>query len=190
VSSGDYQKEIIEHRGKWNCSCPKCGAYGNWNRHGSYKRYLSIIEDNRIDTRQMDILRLKCMSCGTTHAVLAYDIIPYRVFSLSLFWEIMLKLYGYNQSIWTLCNSIEVSYQTLRYMVRALINLIRNVYSLLWRMWLWDGEKILDMAEIIAILSRIPQSELQQRYLEEYAKPLFLGRESSGAYTLYYGMLA
>jgi hypothetical protein len=75
-------------------------------------------------------------------------------------------------------------------MVRALINLIRNVYSLLWRMWLWDGEEFLDMAEIIAILNRIPQSELQQRYLEEYAKPLFLGRESPGAYTLYYGMLA
>lgn len=190
VSSGDYQKDVMEHRGKWNCSCPKCGVYGDWNRHGSYQRYFSIFEEEQIKTKQMEILRLKCMSCGSTHAILAYDIIPYRIFSLSLFLEIMMKIYGSNLSIWTLCNTTEFSYQTLRYMLRAFVHLIRRAYLLFWRMWLWDGEEILDNADIIAILNRIEKSELQRRYLEEYKEPLFSARESFGRYALYYGVLA
>jgi hypothetical protein len=75
-------------------------------------------------------------------------------------------------------------------MLRAFVHLIRRAYLLFWRMWLWDGEEILDNADIIAILNRIEKSELQRRYLEEYKEPLFSARESFGRYALYYGVLA
>lgn len=62
------------------CQCDKCGAVGNFTYHASYKRYLIKISSSE----QITIDRVKCRSCGATHALIPKDIIPYKQYAVSL----------------------------------------------------------------------------------------------------------
>ena len=52
--------------------CP-CGCSGMLIRHGSYNRTLKF----QGESLQLSILRLKCKSCGHTHAILPSAVVPY-----------------------------------------------------------------------------------------------------------------
>jgi len=51
-------------------------------RHGSYARYVLTIEQGLLAWQQTDIIRVRCFSCGTTHALLPADVIAYCPYSL------------------------------------------------------------------------------------------------------------
>lgn len=93
----DTYHELLSHYGRWSYTCPVCNTVGEWQRHGTYLRYLLVNEDNEgnaygIDyngcndykwkTYHMRILRLRCKSCQHTHAVLAKDMIPFAIYSI------------------------------------------------------------------------------------------------------------
>lgn len=63
-----------------NCQCDKCGAIGNFKNHSSYERFLIKI----LKTIKIRVQRVKCNSCGATHALIPKDVIPYKQYSLSL----------------------------------------------------------------------------------------------------------
>ncbi len=52
--------------------CPICG-HCDLERHGYYSRYINISKEKI----EMTILRVRCKSCGKTHAVLPSFIVPY-----------------------------------------------------------------------------------------------------------------
>lgn len=60
-------------------ACPKCGCRGNFRRHGSYGRRLVTLS-GELD---LTIERLRCLSCGATHAVIPEDVVPYKAYSES-----------------------------------------------------------------------------------------------------------
>ena len=53
----DSYQELLAHYGNWPYTCPVCNTEGQWQRHGTYLRYLLVSEDdgyesgseNRID---------------------------------------------------------------------------------------------------------------------------------------------
>lgn len=53
--------------------CPNCEAKCSFHHHGSYSR--SIIVDDESVT--INLARIKCYSCHSTHALLISDLIPY-----------------------------------------------------------------------------------------------------------------
>lgn len=55
-----------------------CGCRGSMIRHGFYRRTVKSMAGNRI----LKILRLKCSSCGVTHAILPVSIVPWSQVSL------------------------------------------------------------------------------------------------------------
>ena len=55
-----------------------CGCRGSMIRHGFYRRTFKSITG----TRKLKILRLKCSSCGVTHALLPVAVVPYSQVSL------------------------------------------------------------------------------------------------------------
>ena len=54
-----------------------CGAKGDFTIHGHYDRYLQCDSEDTILT----ITRVRCLSCGRTHALLPIIIIPYLIIS-------------------------------------------------------------------------------------------------------------
>jgi len=71
VFSNDYKEKILDNYDTFDYICPKCGARARFHRHGSYLRwtaYLSV--HGEILFEPLDILRLKCQSCNSTHCIL------------------------------------------------------------------------------------------------------------------------
>ena len=85
----DYD-EILNFYGIWDYDClnPECGARQHpMRRHAKYERSLVLWDASarRLKEERMEILRLKCSSCDTTHAVLTLDIIPFFEYSIYAF---------------------------------------------------------------------------------------------------------
>lgn len=55
-----------------NLTCPNCGDH-TFHHHGSYQR---VIKDGVI-SRGLNINRIKCIACGSTHAIFLYPIVPF-----------------------------------------------------------------------------------------------------------------
>ena len=62
--------------------CPYCDSKGQMILHDSYSRYMITLKTNHIKTEILQIPRVKCASCGYTHAVLPEVLIPYTSYSI------------------------------------------------------------------------------------------------------------
>jgi len=90
---------------EYDCPNTDCGAKQSTKYYSHYKRHVVSLdidviiailgEEGRIDTEMiqgmtshlfsdklLDVFRVKCDSCKTTHAILPGDVVPYRQFSL------------------------------------------------------------------------------------------------------------
>ena len=70
--TSDIYKEFVDKLPLYNISC-SCGHCGCLIRHAYYTRKLKTI----LGTITLRILRVKCKSCGKTHAILPESIVPY-----------------------------------------------------------------------------------------------------------------
>lgn len=61
-------------------ACPHCGAAGNYSGHGGYERWF----DDGDGARRVRVDRVRCLSCGKTHALIWKDMVPYKLRSESL----------------------------------------------------------------------------------------------------------
>lgn len=105
--------EIIESLNLSKYNCPKCGAKASMIRHAYYERnVISILNAVMIYTL-LKILRVKCTSCGSTHAILPGDIIPYKQFDYSSFIIILENYFCDLQSGYELSTKFNVSFQTI-----------------------------------------------------------------------------
>lgn len=62
--------------------CPVCGSRGNCVPHGRYRRSLIDLEEGKVVYSVAEIKRVRCVSCGHTHAILPDYIVPYATYSL------------------------------------------------------------------------------------------------------------
>jgi hypothetical protein len=83
VDIKNYIENILTFWGFWKYLCPSCGSKNSLIRHAKYERYIYLFENSVFVCHMIVILRLKCKSCGTTHAILPADVIPYKIFSFT-----------------------------------------------------------------------------------------------------------
>lgn len=109
------------------CKC-SCGATGRFIMHGYYNRSLKT-PFGKIKLR---ILRVKCKSCGTTHAVLHPCIIPYSQIPLSDAINIIDAYETKSSYVGILNNNPEITESDVRHIIKR--------YCKYWR------QKILSIA--------------------------------------------
>ena len=61
---------------------PKCRAIGTMRYHADYPRHFIYLSEGKTHDKIISIIRLKCDSCGATHAVLPLAAIPYLSYSI------------------------------------------------------------------------------------------------------------
>ena len=83
ITENQY-KNIIQSLNFNELSCPKCNSKG-LRAHASYSRYVDFFKRSH----KVTIQRLRCPECGSTHAVLIEDMIPYSIASYSLIVEVI-----------------------------------------------------------------------------------------------------
>ena len=62
--------------------CPKCPAVGRFKMHGSYQRHVMYFSEGKLVLKPIELKRVMCKSCHSTHAVMPGDLIPYKLLSL------------------------------------------------------------------------------------------------------------
>lgn len=75
----DLYNKFVENLNLYSLICPEC-KHHDFQKHGYYSRKVKY----RNHTVTLRILRVKCRSCESTHAVLLYFMVPYSQYALEV----------------------------------------------------------------------------------------------------------
>ena len=131
VNFNDYNEKILNFYGVWNFKCPCCNAFRSFSRHALYSRNICILKDNQIIEKRLNILRLKCKSCETTHAVLPADVIPYMIYSFSCVLAFLYKHFVENQSALCIFKKFKISCQLFYQFIKRFTNYVNACINFL-----------------------------------------------------------
>ena len=121
--SGDLKKDYNHYLCCLNVrhiNCPKCRAKGDFTKHAYYDRNIIVYQDGVIKEDKLRILRLRCQSCKTTHALLPDAIIPYHIYTANVILEALKDKYNLRK-IKDICKKYAISFQLLYAWIRRFI---------------------------------------------------------------------
>lgn len=64
----------------FNFICPCCNS-NSFCFYGTYSRYISYLENDKVFDSSLNIQRVLCKNCGATHALIPDFLIPYKIYS-------------------------------------------------------------------------------------------------------------
>ena len=132
VNFNNYKGKILNNYSFFYYTCPKCGAKHSFTRHGSYERNVCFIDNyHNIYEEKICVLRLKCSSCGSTHAILPKEIIPYCIYSASFIIKVLSEYYLEDTKISDLCSSFSISFQLIYSFISKFIEFLTSSFSVL-----------------------------------------------------------
>lgn len=183
-----YKEKILCFKGIWQWKCPCCGAKCSFHRHGTYIRNLLSMYDVDIIEESIEILRLFCTSCGHTHAILPWDVIPFHIYCASTMVKIFSMIYVEGRSILNVATSLNISFQLIYKFLSLLLCFLNQIQLLLRFLKLWQKPYIPPtslMIQIILRLDNLPSFFMDYLHLNHH--PLFLPRRSTISYPLTFG---
>jgi len=94
--------------------CPNCGAKRPiWAYHDSYERCFISYQNKSTINDAIDITRIICSSCNSTHAILPEVIIPFRSYSLLFVLAALKDYFTSGITVAALCDKYQISASTL-----------------------------------------------------------------------------
>lgn len=179
---------ILNFYGIWNYSCPKCLAKHCLHRHAKYSRYLLLwAEDGGLQGEQMELLRLKCSSCGSTHAILTMDMIPFCIYSVQAFLALVSLCMQEDRSVLKTEEQTGVSYQLLYHFLAVFHEYRQHLILFLRSCSFWEKANQPMARDILSFLWRHHPPWPQSAFFRTACSPLFLRRHSTVAYPLLFG---
>ncbi len=187
----DYD-EILNFYGVWDYECPNpaCNAKMHpMRRHAQYRRGLVLwdAENCLPKEERMEILRLKCSSCGKTHAVLTMDMIPFFSYSVQAFLNLAAMCLEPEGSALRTEEKTGVSYQLLYRFLQIFHEYAQSLMLFLRLEALWDHPGQPLDSQIVPLLKAKPPPWPGSRFFFHFRTPLFLHRRSTAAYPLVFG---
>ena len=83
--------------------CPSCHSKGNLIPHGTYRRNIIDFTNGKTTYHKISVRRLKCLSCGHTHAVLPDIIVPYAQYSLFFLLRVLGEYFLHWKTVSEIC---------------------------------------------------------------------------------------
>lgn len=182
----DYN-DIFDFYGIWEYECPKCGAHHSFCRHAKYSRSLILWDTDHLCETRMEILRLQCGSCKSTHAILTMDMIPFCIYSLQAFLVLVTFCIAAGGSVPKTEQKTGVSYQMLYRFLLIFHEFYDRLCLFLRIQGIWDSALQPLPREILPLLCSEPPPWLQNGFFRESQLPLFLHRKSTGSYPFFCG---
>lgn len=121
LNFNNYNENVLNFYGFWSYRCPSCNAFHSFTRHATYSRNICFFYFGRIEEHKINILRLLCNSCDTTHAILPADTVPYLIYSFSCIICILIKRFVNEESILEISNKNQISYQLIYLFLKRFI---------------------------------------------------------------------
>ena len=94
-----------------DCKCPYCGCKDNYKYYCTYRRNITFVINNEVINFRVIVTRIICNSCDTTHALLPYFIVPYKVYSFDAICSIVND--AANSSALKVAEKLSISYQLI-----------------------------------------------------------------------------
>jgi hypothetical protein len=169
-----YDKDIFNREYFKATPCPACPAVGRFKMHGCYRRYAMFFGDDEIIIfRQMEIKRIRCISCKTTHAVLPGDIIPYVALSLFVFIFILILFYIRKVPVLEIAREWDFSFQFIYSVMHAFQVHLNNIRQYLREISPEDIPPVFDACGILVLIKK-PYTDFQSGYVEINRRPCFM----------------
>ena len=168
-------------------ACPCCRAKHSMTRHGYYHRYLIVMGNAGLEEAELDILRLRCSSCGHTHAILPGDIIPFSLYTFPAILWIVSEHIVNKKSILSIAEDSHTSYQVIYRMLKLLLIFFDRIVLLLRAKSLWQLSCSPSLIQLIKIIVALSYDAFLSSYFFYYQKPFMLNRRSTSSYILTFG---
>ncbi len=122
-----YEEKILNNYSKFKYTSPCCGAKHSLTRHAYYCRHIIYIENGSLKINELKILRVKCSSCNTTHAILPNDVIPYSIYSFTFTFQVLYLYYNKNKlKNKDILNKYRISHQVLYHLISKFIYFLQE----------------------------------------------------------------
>jgi len=187
IDSKHYYEKVLDFKGTFYYDCPICNASHSFHRHGTYERNLVSLDLSGITEEKRLILRVLCTSCGHTHAILPWDIIPFREFSATSFLQILKLFYCDDLCTLNIASLLCASFQVVYFVLKLFQDLMHNIQLFLRFALIFKGAKQPTPIQCLHIILDYPKgsSAFFLDYLCYHHKPLFMNRKSTSSYPIY-----
>ena len=112
-----YQSQKADFRPELE-TCPYCGSRGCCVPFASYERYVIDFLNSRPVCETVRVPRVKCGSCGRTHAILTDSLIPYRSYSLFFILRVIGEYLLRLRTVENLCGCFGITHSMLYRWIR------------------------------------------------------------------------
>jgi hypothetical protein len=153
--------------------CPKCPAIGRFNLHGSYHRHVLSFNTRELVHKYIEIKRIMCLSCKTTHAVMPGDIIPYKLLSLIVVLFVLSLLYSAKMPVLKIAVEWGFSFQFIYSTLAAFCKHVPSIYQHFKELSRGTIRLDLDDAGVLSLI-REPIIGFQSGYIEFNKRPCFM----------------
>jgi transposase len=185
VFSKDYKEKIFDCYHSFEYTCPKCGAKARFHRHGTYSRWVAYLSTSGcIVFETLEILRLKCQSCNSTHSILPGDIIPFQVYSLPVVLFLCEQILLHKNSIRNTVNKTKCTIKTIYQKLKLLTQNLTLIEFYLRQMSLYTAASSISLTQALTFLL-LPTMKFSS-YFHCHGHPIFLNRRNTISYPLYY----
>lgn len=90
-------------------TCPYCSSRGNCIRHAWYERNLVWFDGHSQICFRIRILRVKCETCGHTHAILPDIIVPYASYGVQFILTVLSDFFERAEPVSSICLKYDIS---------------------------------------------------------------------------------
>ena len=182
----DYN-EILNFYGIWEYACPGCNAGHSLHRHAKYERNLIVYESQGLVEKQLEILRLQCGSCHSTHAILTSDMISFFIFSIEAFLYLIAMCLAPESSVLKAEQKTGISYQLLYRFLQIFHEYRDKLILFLRRQELWVRAEHPLSRQLLKLLYFEPPPWLDILFFKQFRVPLFIHRRTTVSYPLLFG---
>lgn len=106
-------KQLLDSLKPERETCPACGARSSCNPHAAYERSMITFFDGIRKDETVSVQRVRCSSCGKTHALLSDILIPFGSYSLRFVFHILRAYLTRTKTVAALCASFCIAVSTL-----------------------------------------------------------------------------
>ena len=168
-----YDKNICKKEYFKDTHCPACPAVGRFKMHGSYCRYIMYFKGGKIILELIEIKRIRCISCKTTHAVMPGDIIPYEILSLFVFMFILASIYLKKVPVLKIAEKRGFSYQLIYSVIRALQMHLNNIRQHIRETSPEDIPAVFDVSGVLTCIKK-KCVKFQRGYIKNNRRACFM----------------
>lgn len=184
----DYKENILNCYNMAKITCPKCGAKGRFHRHGFYVRNIThLSDDSSIIFEPIEILRIKCTSCHSTHSILPGDCIPFQVYSLPVVLFLCEQIIIKKNSIRNTVQKTKCAIQTIYKKIKTLKQSLILIEFFFRQINLYTVTSSMSLKEALSLLL-LPTMKFSS-YLHCHGHPIFLNRRITKPYPFYFAMV-